>query len=427
MSRFRNKVKAFKFKPFSKKQKQVLHFWREGSPYKDKDMLIADGSIRSGKTISMICSFLQWSQDEFEGQDFIIAGKSVGALKRNVIKPMKQILSAWGWSYEHNRSENYLLIGSNTYYLFGANNEASQDVIQGLTAAGGYGDEVALFPKSFVDQMIGRCSVDGAKLFFNCNPKSPNHYFKTEYIDKAEEKNIYYISFKMDDNLSLSKKIKERYYRMFTGVFFQRYILGMWVMAEGVIYKLFANSSEKYLIDKPSNLMMINVGVDFGGNKSKHTFVATGITHDFKSVVVLKSERHEPNTPETLNGQFVKFVKEIQKVYGGIDVVYADSAEQVLIRGMQKALLDNNINLSVKNSIKNEIIDRIRLVNSLIATGRFFYTKDCQTLVDALSTAVWDDKELVKDVRLDDGTSDIDTLDAFEYSFEKYIKALTVL
>jgi PBSX family phage terminase large subunit len=188
---------------------------------------------------------MQFTQAKFKGQSFIIAGKTIGTLKRNVIKPMTQILETWGWSYEFNRSDNFILIGSNTYYLFGANTEASQDSLQGLTAAGALADEIALFPQSFTDQMIGRCSVAGSKIFVNCNPRGPYHYFKVEYIDKAEEKKIYYIHFDMDDNLSLANSVKERFRRMFSGVFFKRYILGLWVQAEGIIYDMFDEHKHK--------------------------------------------------------------------------------------------------------------------------------------------------------------------------------------
>lgn len=242
---FKKKTKAFEFKPFSQKQKKLLYWWEKGSPYKDYDIVIADGAIRSGKTIAMICSFLRWSMKNFQGESFILAGKSIGALKRNVLKPMFQILEAWGIKYEYNRSEHFIVIGTNTYYCFGANNEASQDVLQGLTAAGAMADEVALFPQSFVDQMIGRCSVDSAKIFMNCNPRGPYHYVKVELIDKAREKKIYYLHFTMDDNLSLPEKVKERFRRMFSGVFFKRYILGLWVMAEGIIYDMFDEDKHK--------------------------------------------------------------------------------------------------------------------------------------------------------------------------------------
>lgn len=240
------KLSSFKFQPFSKLQKKVIHWWQHQT-VKKHDIIIADGAIRSGKTISLIVSFMLWSNDNFNDKDFIIAGKSIGSLKRNVVKPLLQIVTAWGWNYNYNRSENFIEIGGNVYYLFGANNEASQDVLQGLTAAGALNDEIVLFPRSFVEQMIGRCSVDGAKIFCNCNPDNPYHYFKTEYIDKAKEKKILYYHFEIDDNLTLSKEVKDRYKRMFSGLFYKRYVLGLWVIAEGIIYDMF--SEKKHVVD----------------------------------------------------------------------------------------------------------------------------------------------------------------------------------
>lgn len=238
MTKTKKNNASFKFKQYSKKQNKLKYFW-EHHNFKNYDVVIADGAIRSGKTIACIDSFLNWSQSNFKNESFIIAGKSMGALKRNVMKPMLQILNTWCWPYHYNRSENYIDIGLNTYYLFGASTEASQDVLQGLTAAGAYGDEAPLFPRSFLDQMIGRCSVEGAKIFLNDNPQGPYHYFKQEFIDKAVEKLIYYLHFTMDDNLTLSEKVKERYKRMFSGVFYKRYILGLWVIASGIIYGMF--------------------------------------------------------------------------------------------------------------------------------------------------------------------------------------------
>ncbi|PJI07052.1 MULTISPECIES: PBSX family phage terminase large subunit [Clostridium] len=243
--RKKKKIKGFRFMPFSLKQKKLLFFWEKGSPFAHKDIVIADGAIRSGKTIAMICSFIRWSLKHFNGENFILAGKTIGALKKNVIGPMQQILTAWNLNYEYNRSENFIIVGDNTYYMYDASNEASQDKLQGLTAAGALGDEVALFPQNFVDQMIGRCSVDGAKIFLNCNPGSPYHFVKTEFIDKAKEKNILYMHFDMDDNLSLSGKVKARFSRMFSGVFYKRYILGLWVQAEGLIYDMFDEVKHK--------------------------------------------------------------------------------------------------------------------------------------------------------------------------------------
>lgn len=241
MARKRNE-NTFELKPYSLKQQKVLHWWAPGSPYENHDMLIAEGAIRSGKTISMIDSFVTWSLETFRGQNFIIAGTTMGALKRNVLEPMFSILNSKGIRYDYNRSENFITIGTNTYHCFGAPTEASQNPLQGLTAAGCYADEVALMPKSFVDQMIGRCSVEGRRYFMNCNPAGPYHWFKEEFIDKAKEKMAYVLHFVMDDNLTLSEKVKEGFKRMFSGVFYMRYILGLWVMAEGVIYDMFDRS-----------------------------------------------------------------------------------------------------------------------------------------------------------------------------------------
>ena len=212
----------------------------------NRDIIITDGAVRSGKTIATIDGFITWSQYTFDNQNFILAGKSMGALKRNVIRPMLQVLNAKGFKYNYNRSENYIEIGTNTYFCFGANNEASQDVLQGLTAAGGLGDEVALFPESFVEQMVARCSVEESRLWWNCNPEGPRHYIKKDYIDRAAEKNILRLHFTLDDNPTLSPKIKERYKRLFTGLWRKRMIDGLWVLAEGAIYDMF--DEDRHLI-----------------------------------------------------------------------------------------------------------------------------------------------------------------------------------
>ena len=185
---------TFKFKPFSDQQRRLIHWWRPVVKASQNNYVIADGSIRSGKTIACIIGFLLWSQEMHSGQSFIVAGKTMGALKKNVIRPMLQILEAWGWAYEYIRSgsEPHISIGSNTYYLFGANTEAAQDSLQGLTAAGAYLDEAALFPKSFVDQAVARCSVDGWKFWMNCNPEGPHHFIKEESMATGQYLSLFY-------------------------------------------------------------------------------------------------------------------------------------------------------------------------------------------------------------------------------------------
>lgn len=399
-----------------------MNFWREGSPWHEADIMIADGSIRSGKTIACICSFLQWSQEGFNGESFILAGKTMGALKRNVIKPMLQILTAWGWNYNYNRSENFIEIGTNTYFMYGANTEASQDALQGLTAAGAYADEAALFPRSFVDQMIGRCSVDGAKIFLNCNPEGPHHYIKEEFIDKAKEKNIYHLHFTMDDNLTLSQKVKDRYKRMFTGVFFKRFILGLWVAADGLVYQQFADNPEEYIIDdkwlERHPIIVGTIGVDFGGTKSAHAFTFTGFTQGYKYVVTVKEYYKKKRiTPRQLEADFIDFVKQIQSKYKCYEA-YCDSAEQTLISGLESAVIRAGVPIELKNAIKGPINDRIAFYNSMMSQGRYKIHNSCTHTIRALEEAVYDEKKPTKDVRLDDGQMNIDSLDAMEYSTE---------
>ncbi|WP_330643062.1 PBSX family phage terminase large subunit [Blautia obeum] len=234
---------TFYFSPFSKKQKQVLTWWCKESPVHDKDGIIADGAIRSGKTISMSLSFVMWAMSSFSGQNFAMCGKTIGSFRRNVLFWLKLMLLSRGYSVTDHRADNLLIIRKdgkeNYFYIFGGKDERSQDLIQGITLAGVFFDEVALMPESFVNQATGRCSVKGSKFWFNCNPDGPYHWFKVNWIDKCEQKNILYLHFTMDDNLSLDKEIKARYRSMYIGVFFKRYILGLWAAAEGIIYDMF--------------------------------------------------------------------------------------------------------------------------------------------------------------------------------------------
>lgn len=248
------KIRAvFKFKPFSPKQKKVLTWWCDSSPVKGKEGIIADGAIRSGKTVSMALSFVMWAMYRFDGQNFAMCGKTIGAFRRNVVFWLKIMLRSRGYKVHDARADNLLIIRwkdkINYFYIFGGKDERSQDLIQGITLAGIFFDEVALMPESFVKQGTGRCSVEGSKFWFNCNPEGPMHWFKVEWIDKAKEKNLIHLHFTMDDNWSLSEKIKARYRSMYVGLFFKRFILGLWVLAEGVIYDMF-NQEEHVITDE---------------------------------------------------------------------------------------------------------------------------------------------------------------------------------
>lgn len=416
----------FKFKPFSKQQQRLIHWWRPGLVSSENDFVIADGSIRSGKTIACIIGFLTWSQEMFEGESFILAGKTMGALKKNVVRPMLQILEAWGWSYTYIRSgtDARIEIGSNVYYLYGANTEAAQDALQGLTAAGAYLDEAALFPRSFIDQAIGRCSVDGWKVWMNCNPEGPHAYIKEEFIDKATEKRVYRLHFVMDDNLTLSVDRKEAYRRAWSpgSVFYKRFILGLWVAADGLIYQQFADNVKQYLVDpkwlEENEIIYATIGVDFGGTKSAHSFTLTGFTRGYKQVVVLDEYYCKKRiNPKRLQDDFIDFVRRAQSKYKVYEA-YCDSAEQTLIAGLEMACVQARVGIEIKNAIKGSINDRIAFYNSLIAQNRWKIMSHCKHIIEAFENACYDEKKKNMDVRLDDGLMNVDSLDSTEYSTE---------
>jgi len=415
------------FTQLSKKQKEVFKWChRKNNIY---DNIICDGAVRSGKTICMVTSFVLWAMKNFNNAIFGICGKTVQSAERNIILPLQSIIDITAYfKVTYTRSSKLLIVEGNghknSFFVFGGRDESSYTLIQGITLSGVFFDEVALMPQSFVEQAIARTlSVINAKLWFNCNPDRPTHWFYQEWIKKADERNTLHLHFLMSDNPTLSDEQLKKASEKFTGVFHDRYIKGLWVNAEGIIYKQFAENEQSYYISRSKLPMLreINIGVDFGGNKSQHAFVATGFSADYKKIYVLKSKCIEAtgtSVEDIVNG-FRKFADEIKKTYGKVDYVYADCNEQAIINEMR-----NKTEYDVYDSIKNEIIDRIRCTDVLLTSHRLLLVEgENETLADGLRNALWDSKKL-DDVRLDDGTTNIDILDAFEYSFEANLSDL---
>jgi PBSX family phage terminase large subunit len=376
--------KGFDFKPFSKKQLKLLSWWQEGSPYFDYDMILCDGSIRSGKTISMITSFIMWSITNFSGENFIMAGKSMGSMKRNVLDPLFKIITAQGLKYKYTRSENpNVQIGTNTYYIFGANNESAQDTLQGLTAAGAMIDEAALVPRNFVEQAIGRCSVDGAKIWLNCNPNSPFHYIKTDYIDKAKEKHIYRLRFNLDDNLTLSEKVKDRYKRMFTGVFYRRYIEGEWVQAEGLVYDGFDHST--MVVDQLPHMKKYFYGVDYGTSNAT-TFVFAGIGVDNKLYIIDEYYHSGHKSGKQKSPQ--QYAEDLKAFIDRQNVNYEQCFVDPSAEGFIITCYHNSI-VRIAQAI-NDVKSGIGLVQSLISDDRFRIHKRCVVTLKEISSYSWD-------------------------------------
>lgn len=239
-----------KIDTFSPKQLTVLNWWCEGSQYKNRDAIICDGAVRSGKTLCMTLSFVLWAFYEFYDSDFAFCGKTITSLRRNVITPILPLLREMGFTVTERRSANIITLSLNgrvnRFYLFGGRDESSASLIQGITLSGIMLDEVALMPKSFTQQAIARCSVSGSRLWFNCNPENPHHWFYKEWIKKANEKNCLYLHFLMEDNPTLSKDIRERYRSLYSGAFYERFIEGKWVSADGLVYPFFKEGVHTY-------------------------------------------------------------------------------------------------------------------------------------------------------------------------------------
>lgn len=415
----------------SPKQQKILAF-----PYSKYDALICDGAVRSGKTSIMMWAFVRWAMENFSGQRFGVCGRTVDSCTKNIIVPFTAMsLAKERYIIRWRRGDKVMEVRrgavTNYFEVFGGKDEASYTLIQGRTLAGVLLDEVVLMPRSFVEQALARCSVDGAKLWFSCNPGSPHHWFYQEWIKRHRERSTLYLHFEMKDNPGLSERTLERYENMYAGIFYDRYVRGLWVAADGIVYKDFANDTEKYLIDDPikwaeendTKFSVISIGVDFGGTKSATKFQATGITKDYR-VVALEEEyiKNEEIDPDALNRQFATFCKLITSKYG-YSQTRADSAETVLIRGLDHTAQKQNLGTQVKNALKMQITDRIRLVVLLMKQGRLKVSRNCPHLIDAFQSAIYDPDKF-EDERLDDGTSDIDSLDAFEYSIEPYYKDL---
>ena len=382
------KQAVFKFKPFSIKQKKVLTWWLPESPASDKDGIIADGSIRSGKTVSMALSFVMWAMESFQEQNFAMCGKTIGSFRRNVLMVLKLMLASRGYKVKDHRADNFLEIhfngNVNYFYIFGGKDERSQDLIQGITLAGLLCDEVALMPESFVNQATGRCSVDGSKFWFNCNPDGPYHWFKTGWIDKATEKNLLYLHFTMDDNLSLTEKIKVRYASLYSGVFFQRYILGLWVVAEGIIYDMF--SEEKHVVDAIATNAAAKyyVSCDYG-TQNATVFLMWESGSDGKWYCI--DEYYYSGRDETTQKTDNAYAEDLAAFIGDrkVEAVIIDPSAASFI-----ALLRER-GFKVRKA-RNDVLDGIRFTGTQLNVGGIAFLRKCTNTIKEFSSYIWDAK-----------------------------------
>nr|DAL88767.1 MAG TPA: large terminase [Caudoviricetes sp.] len=392
------KKATIKFKPFSKKQKKVLNWWMDGSPKADKDGIIADGAIRSGKTISMSLAYVVFVMEKFNGQNAGMCGKTIGSFRRNVLFWLKLMLKARNYNIEDKRADNLLIVSkgnvTNYFYIFGGKDERSQDLIQGITLCSCFFDEVALMPESFVNQATGRCSVEGSKWWFNCNPGAPFHWFKKNWIDKTDEKNLIYLHFTMDDNLSLSEKIKNRYKSMYSGVFYNRYILGQWAVADGAVYPMFNINTHVKRLRK--NWTRIFVAGDFGMQNATTFgifgyYAPEGRYHQIASYYHSGRDDGQKTTKE--------YVEDLKDMLARLMVlpeyVCLDPSAAPLMVEMRKDSFFDRHDIDIIPA-KNRVDLGIQVVSFLLNTKRLTLDPSCNKDIEEFGSYVWDSDKLDK-------------------------------
>lgn len=376
------------YKEFGEKQLYTLTWWSDAAMH-DYDAIICDGSIRAGKTMTMAVSFILWAFTAFDKQVFAICGKTIESVRRNIVTHLPQWLDGIVRIQER-RSENLLIISfagkTNRFYLFGGKDEGSAALIQGMTLAGVMFDEVALMPRSFVEQALARCSVEGSKFWFNCNPDTPEHWFYKEWIQKHKKKNALYLHFTMEDNKSLSEKVKKRYENMYSGVFYDRFIRGLWVVAEGLVYDFF--QSKKDTIIKTINIDDYNefyVSIDYGTinpcSMGLWGVNSEGAARIRESYFDSRKEGRQ-RTDEEHYQALVELVRDFPITRVIVDPSAASFIECIRRHG----------EFRVKPAI-NSVIDGIRITSSLLNAGMIHIDPSCKDCIREFGLYRWDEKK----------------------------------
>lgn len=367
---------------FSPKQRRVLTWWMPGSPDCRKEAIVCDGAVRSGKTLAMGLGFFLWAMSCFRSQKFGVCGKTIGSLRRNVLSEILPKLEALGATCQEKRTENLVILKlwgrENRFYTFGGRDESSASLIQGITFAGILMDETALMPRSFVEQACARCSVPGSRLWFNCNPEGPEHWFYKTWILEAEKRNCLRLQFTMEDNPSLTEAIRERYRRLYTGVFYQRYILGQWVQAEGRVYDFF---TPDMLRSAPESCQDWYISCDYGtvnptsmglwGKKGGSWYRVAEFYFDSRREKRQMTDGEYADALENLAGG--------RRLRGVIVDPSAASFIEVLRRR----------GIPVRKA-KNDVLSGIRLTSDCLKSGKLVICDTCPDCIRELGEYLWE-------------------------------------
>lgn len=379
------KMADFQFKPFSARQKLAITWWKD-QRYCGHDAIICDGAVRSGKTLSMSLGFCLWAMSCFSDASFALCGKTITSLKRNVVSPLLPILKSLGFVYEEKVSKNYIDIisskGRNRFYLFGGKDESSAPLIQGMTLSGVLFDEVALMARSFVEQALARCSATGSKFWFNCNPEGPYHWFYREWILKAKEKNALYVHFTMRDNPSLSPRIKKRYRTLYSGVFYDRFILGKWTAASGLVYPMFDEKLHVFSDAKECSRYVISC--DYG-TVNPSSFGLWGLCgdvwHRLGEYYYDSSREGSPRTDE--------------EHYAALESLAGERRIEAVIVDPSAASFIECIRRHGKFPVipaKNEVLSGIRRVSDALRDKKILFHESCKDCIREFALYSWDPK-----------------------------------
>lgn len=384
---------------------------------------IKTGATRSGKTYMdyfLIPKRLLAGAGK-EGLN-VILGNTRETIRRNVLLPMVSIYGSGRIS--NIRTDNSCTMFGQQVFILGADNEAHVNRLRGASIKYCYGDEITTWNQGVFDMLKSRLDKPYSVFDGTCNPDNPRHWFK-QFLDSDAD--IYQQAYTIDDNPFLDPAFVENLKKEYAGtVLYDRYIRGLWVAAEGAIYRSFVDNPDKFIVgDLPYGeaVQRVNIGVDFGGGTSAHAFCAVGFTS--RQRLVILDEYHEQRAldPVTLAAAFVDFVRRC-KARWIVSDVWCDSAEQTLINGLRQAASTAGLGVNIGDARKRAINDRIRATLLLMGSGRFVISRDCPQTISALKDALWDGRHETEDVRLDDGTTNIDSLDAMEYGFEREIPIL---
>lgn len=365
----------------SPKQKKILAY-----SYSSYDALICDGAVRSGKTSLMMWAFVDWAMREFSGQRFGICGKTVDSASKNIIVPfLSMSLAKERYTMRWRRADKVLEVRrgavTNYFEVFGGKDESSAALIQGRTLAGVLLDEVALMPESFVNQALARCSVAGARLWFSCNPDNPNHWFYKEWIQRREAHNALYLHFSMDDNPSLSEETKARYHSMYSGVFYERYVLGQWVLAEGLIYPMFGPNC---ITEETPESGVYYISIDYG---TLNPFSAgLWCVTDKEAVRIREYYYSGRDTQQSKTDE--EYYTDLEQLAGEllIETVVIDPSAASFIETIRR-----HGRFSVRKA-KNDVVNGIVTTSRYLKNGKIKIHSSCKDAIREFGLYRWDEK-----------------------------------